>query len=112
MRTERPPLHCPQSSLQFSTNSLPEKPQDDPHIASDQQQDDPHIASDQQQDDPHIVSVQQQDDSRSAEYVSLSTCDLQQPLWGLKQKKMGPVAVAVSGGVDSAVAAMLLKQAG
>jgi len=123
MRTESPPLHCPQPSLQFSTNSLPEKPQDDPHIASDQQQDDPHIASDQQQDDPHIasdqqqddphiVSVQQQDDSRSAEYVSLSTCDLQQPLWGLKQKKMGPVAVAVSGGVDSAVAAMLLKQAG
>ena len=101
MRTESPPLHCPQPSLQFSTNSLPEKPQDDPHIASDQQQD-----------DPHIVSVQQQDDSRSAEYVSLSTCDLQQPLWGLKQKKMGPVAVAVSGGVDSAVAAMLLKQAG
>ena len=122
-RTKSPPLQCSQPSLQLSTNSLPEKPQDDPHtasdqqhgdphIASDQQQDDPHIASDQQQDDPHIVTDQQQDDSRSIENVSSTTCDLQQPLWGLRHKKMGPVAVAVSGGVDSAVAAMLLKQAG
>ena len=112
MHTKNPPLQCFQSSLQLSTNSLPEKPQDDPHIASDQQQDDLHISSDQQQDDPHSASNQQQDDSRPAEDVSVSTCDLQQPLWGLRQKKMGPVAVAVSGGVDSAVAAMLLKQAG
>ena len=71
-------------------NPLPKKPQDDPHIALDQQR----------------------DSLRSAEDVSVGTYDLQQPLWGLKQKKMGPVAVAVSGGVDSAVAAMLLKQAG
>ena len=92
VRTESPPLQCSQLSLQ--------------------QQGDPHIASDQQQDDLHIASDQQQDDSRSAESVSSITSDLQQPLWGLKQKKMGPVAVAVSGGVDSAVAAMLLKQAG
>ena len=100
VRTESPPLQCSQLSLQQ---------QGDPHIASDQQQDGPHIASDQQQDDLHIASDQQQ---RSAESVSSITSDLQQPLWGLKQKKMGPVAVAVSGGVDSAVAAMLLKQAG
>ena len=123
MHTKSPPLQCSQPSLQLSTNSLPEKPQDDPHIASDQQQHDPHVALDQQQDDhqiasdqqqhdPHIASDQQQDDSRSAENVSLSTCDLQKPLWGLRQKKMGPLAVAVSGGLDSAVAAMLLKQAG
>ncbi len=123
VHTESPPLQCSQPSLQLSTTSLPEKPQDDPHVASDeqqddlhmvsnQQQDDPHTASDQQQDDAHVVSDQQQDVVRSAKDVSMSTCDLQQPLWGLKQKKMGPVAVAVSGGVDSAVAAMLLKQAG
>ena len=38
----------------------------------------------------------------------------QPPLLGLQKKKTssGPVAVAVSGGVDSAVAAMLLKKAG
>lgn len=123
MHTKNPPLQCSQPSLQLSTDSLPEKPQDDPHIASDQQQDDPHIASDQQQDNlciasghqqdgPHIASDEQQDDTRPAEKFSLSICALQQPLWDLKQKKMGPVAVAVSGGVDSAVAAMLLKQAG
>ena len=123
MHTKNPPLQCFQPSLQLSTDSLPEKPQDDPHIASDQQQDDPHIASDQQQDNlclasghqqdgPHIASDEQQDDTRPAEKFSLSICALQQPLWVLKQKKMGPVAVAVSGGVDSAVAAMLLKQAG
>lgn len=36
----------------------------------------------------------------------------QAPLLGLKKKSNGPVAVAISGGVDSAVAAMLLKNAG
>ena len=36
----------------------------------------------------------------------------QAPLLGLKKKLHGPVAVAISGGVDSAVAAMLLKNAG
>ena len=36
----------------------------------------------------------------------------QEPLLGLKKKSHGPVAVAISGGVDSAVAAMLLKNAG
>ena len=35
------------------------------------------------------------------------------PLLGMQgRKKCGPVAVAISGGVDSAVAAMLLKKAG
>ena len=36
----------------------------------------------------------------------------QEPLLGLKKRSSGPVAVAISGGVDSAVAAMVLKEAG
>lgn len=40
------------------------------------------------------------------------TSSHQEPLLGLKKRSNGPVAVAISGGVDSAVAAMLLKDAG
>lgn len=36
----------------------------------------------------------------------------QEPLLGVKKRSNGPVAVAISGGVDSAVAALLLKNAG
>lgn len=55
------------------------------------------------------------DPSKAPSQTSCSDISPQQPpLLGLQKKKMssGPVAVAVSGGVDSAVAAMLLKKAG
>ena len=41
-----------------------------------------------------------------------STSCRQAPLLGLEKPSNGPVAVAISGGVDSAVVAMLLKNAG
>lgn len=43
---------------------------------------------------------------------SSGTSSRQEPLLGVKKRSNGPVAVAISGGVDSAVAALLLKNAG
>lgn len=77
-------------SLLFSTAFVLQKAQGNPQITIDLPEDDPRSLPD------------------------LPTCGSHsdQPLLGVQKKNTGPLAVAISGGVDSAVAAMLLKQEG
>ena len=77
-------------SLPFSTAFVPQNAQANPQITIDLPEGDPRSLPD------------------------LPTCGSHsnQPLLGVQKKNTGPLAVAISGGVDSAVAAMLLKQEG
>lgn len=84
------PTQFLRQSLPFSTAFVPQKAQGNPQITIDLPEDGLRSLPD------------------------LPTCGSHsnQPLVGVQKKNTGPLAVAISGGVDSAVAAMLLKQEG